>query len=260
MMLTADIRQHLTPNFTAIYVEFFALCGQNSEAALVLANLFGWSEWLDNHRPKKQGWITKTAEDFANELKLTRHKYEKARECLLEMGLIEYKRAGVFGKMAYRLCREKLLELIYAKVRGMSKPEFQSAFHTDKDGYHIPRFIPLHEWNEFLKMRENKSKSKQSLVAEQKKQLIRQLTNLRKQKFDLKNVMQKSLISGWAGFYRPDKSAPSHAPTPNSSAVEYEVFMKQQEAERKRQQSKKPRDLNTVGRLNLLKNLGLSKK
>lgn len=260
MMLTADIRQHLTPNFTAIYVEFFALCGQNSEAALVLANLFGWSEWLDNHRPKKQGWITKTAEDFANELKLTRHKYEKAREYLLEMGLVEYKRAGVFGKMAYRLCREKLLELIYAKVRGMSKPEFQSAFHTDKDGYHIPRFIPLHEWNEFLKMRENKSKSKQSLVAEQKKQLIRQLTNLRKQKFDLKNVMQKSLISGWAGFYRPDKSAPSHAPTPNSSSVEYEVFMKQQEAERKRQQSKKPRDLNTVGRLNLLKNLGLSKK
>lgn len=260
MMLTADIRQHLTPNFTAIYVEFFALCGQNSEAALVLANLFGWSEWLDNHRPTKQGWITKTAEDFANELKLTRHKYEKAREYLLEMGLVEYKRAGVFGKMAYRLCREKLLELIYAKVRGMSKPEFQSAFHTDKDGYHIPRFIPLHEWNEFLKMRENKSKSKQSLVAEQKKQLIRQLTNLRKQKFDLKNVMQKSLISGWAGFYRPDKSAPSHAPTPNSSAVEYEVFMKQQEAERKRQQSKKPRDLNTVGRLNLLKNLGLSKK
>ncbi|SUA29630.1 hypothetical protein [Neisseria gonorrhoeae] len=142
----------------------------------------------------------------------------------------------------------------------MSKPEFQSAFHTDKDGYHIPRFIPLHEWNEFLKMRESKSKSKQSLVAEQKKQLIRQLTDLRKQKFDLKNVMQKSLISGWAGFYRPDKSAPSHAPAPNSSAVEYEVFMKQQEAERKRQQSKKPRDLNTVGRLNLLKNLGLSKK
>ncbi|HEZ1565367.1 TPA: hypothetical protein WHF21_000042 [Neisseria meningitidis] len=260
MMLTTDIRQHLTPNFTAIYVEFFALCGQNSEAALVLANLFGWSEWLDNHRPKKQGWITKTAEDFANELKLTRHKYEKAREYLLGMGLVEYKRAGVFGKMAYRLCREKLLELIYTKVRGMSKPEFQSAFHTDKDGYHIPRFIPLHEWNEFLKMRENKSKSKQSLAAEQKKQLIRQLTVLHKQKFDLKNVIQKSLISGWAGFYRPDKSTPNHAPTPNSSAAEYEALMKQQEAEREQQQSKKPRDLNTVGRLNLLKNLGLSKK
>lgn len=260
MMLTTDIRQHLTPNFTAIYVEFFALCGQNSEAALVLANLFGWSEWLDNHRPKKQGWITKTAEDFANELKLTRHKYEKAREYLLGMGLVEYKRAGVFGKMAYRLCREKLLELIYTKVRGMSKPEFQSAFHTDKDGYRIPRFIPLHEWNEFLKMRENKSKSKQSLAAEQKKQLIRQLTDLHKQKFDLKNVIQKSLISGWAGFYRPDKSTPNHAPTPNSSAAEYEALMKQQEAEREQQQSKKPRDLNTVGRLNLLKNLGLSKK
>lgn len=260
MMLTTDIRQHLTPNFTAIYVEFFALCGQNSEAALVLANLFGWSEWLDNHRPKKQGWITKTAEDFANELKLTRHKYEKAREYLLGMGLVEYKRAGVFGKMAYRLCREKLLELIYTKVRGMSKPEFQSAFHTDKDGYHIPRFIPLHEWNEFLKMRENKSKSKQSLAAEQKKQLIRQLTDLYKQKFDLKNVIQKSLISGWAGFYHPDKSTPNHAPTPNSSAAEYEALMKQQEAEREQQQSKKPRDLNTVGRLNLLKNLGLSKK
>lgn len=141
----------------------------------------------------------------------------------------------------------------------MSKPEFQSAFHTDKDGYHIPRFIPLHEWNEFLKMRENKSKSKQSLAAEQKKQLIRQLTDLRKQKFDLKNVMQKSLISGWAGFYRPDKSTPNHVPAPNSSAAEYEVLMKQQEAEREQQQSKKPRDLNTVGRLNLLKNLGLSK-
>lgn len=259
-MLVADIRQHLTPNFTAIYVEFFALCGQNSEAALVLANLFGWSEWLDNHRTKKQGWITKTAEDFANELKLTRHKYEKAREYLLEMGLVEYKRAGVFGKMAYRLCREKLLELIYTKVRGMSKPEFQSAFHTDKDGYHIPRFIPLHEWNEYLKMRENKSKSKQSIVAEQKKQLIRQLTDLHKQKFNLKNVMQKSLISGWAGFYRPDKSTPNHVPAPNSSAAEYEALMKQQEAEREQQQSKKPRDLNTVGRLNLLKNLGLSKK
>lgn len=58
---------------------------------------------------QKQGWITKTAEDFANELKLTRHKYEKAREYLLEMGLVEYKRAGVFGKMAYRLCRENCL-------------------------------------------------------------------------------------------------------------------------------------------------------
>lgn len=228
-MLTADLRQHLTPNFTAIYVEFFALCGQNSEAALVLANLFGWSEWLDNHRPKKQGWITKTAEDFANELKLTRHKYEKARQCLLEMGLIEYKRAGVFGKMAYRLCREKLFELIYTKVRGMSQPEFQSTFHTDKDGYHIPRFIPLNEWNDFLKMRENKSKK--PLSTEQKKHLIKQLTDLHKQKFDLKLIMQKTLISGWAGFYRPDKSLASVAPQPLSSEQAFQNHIKQKQQE-----------------------------
>lgn len=229
-MLIADIREHLTPNFTALYDEFIVLCGENRAAALLLSHLFGWSEWADNHRPKKQGWITKTAQDFFNHLKMKRHTYEKARQFLLELGVVEYKRAGVFGKMAYRIVREKLFELIYTKVRGMSQPEFDSAFRTDKDGYHIPKFIPLDLWHDFLKMRE--SKSQKPLGAKQKKQLIKQLTDLHNQKFDVKIIMQKTLISGWAGFYRPEKSPHNaHFQAASSSVDDYKAYLKQKQQE-----------------------------
>lgn len=249
-MLITDIRQHLNPNnFTMLYDEFIVLCGENRDAALLLSNLFGWSEWADNHRPKKQGWIIKTAEDFYNDLKMKRPAYEKARNFLLELGVIQYKRAGVFGRMAYRIVREKLFELIYTKVRGMSQPEFESAFRADKDGYHIPKIIPLDLWHDFLKMRESKSKSQKPLTAEQKKHLIKQLTDLHAQKFDVKLIMKKSLISGWAGFYRPDKS-PYNAPVQavSSSADDYEAYMKQ-----KQQEAQKPKPQyvsNEVGREN----------
>lgn len=234
-MLIADIRTHLEQKFTAIYGEFFVLCGQNRDAAIMLGNLFGWAEWTDNHKPTAQGWFTKTAENFINELGFTRHTYEQARDYLLNLGVIEYKRAGVFGKMTWRICREKLFELIYTRVRGMSKPDFDSAFRTDKDGYHIPKFIPLDLWDDFLKMRENKSKK--ALGAEQKKHLIKQLTDLHAQKFDVKLIIQKTLISGWAGFYRPDKS-PYNAPVQaaSSSADDYEAYMKQ-----KQQEAQKPK-------------------
>lgn len=248
-MLIADIRTHLEQKFTAIYGEFFVLCGQNRDAAIMLGNLFGWAEWTDNHKPTAQGWFTKTAENFINELGFTRHTYEQARDYLLNLGVIEYKRAGVFGKMTWRICREKLFELIYTKVRGMSQPEFESAFRADKDGYHIPKIIPLDLWHDFLKMRESKSKSQKPLTAEQKKHLIKQLTDLHAQKFDVKLIMKKSLISGWAGFYRPDKS-PYNAPVQavSSSADDYEAYMKQ-----KQQEAQKPKPQyvsNEVGREN----------
>lgn len=255
LMLIADIREHLTPNFTALYDEFIVLCGENRAAALLLSHLFGWSEWADNHRPKKQGWIIKTAQDFFNDLKMKRQAYEKARAFLLELGVIQYKRAGVFGKMAYRIVREKLFELIYTKVRGMSQPEFNSAFRADKDGYHIPKFIPLDLWHDFLKMRE--SKSKKPLGAEQKKHLIKQLTDLHAQKFDVSHIMKKSLISGWAGFYRPDKS-PYHAPVQaaNSSLDDYKAHIKQKQQEIKQPKpsfvSKEVGQQNTENLLNLL--------
>lgn len=241
-MLISDIRQHLNPNnFTMLYDEFIVLCGENRAAALLLSHLFGWSEWADNHRPKKQGWIIKSAKDLFNNLKIKRHTYEKSRAFLLELGVIEYKRTGVFGKMAYRIVREKLFELIDTKVRGMSQPEFESAFHTDKDGYNIPKFIPLDLWHDFLKMRESKSKKQKPLTAEQKKHLIKQLTNLHNQKFDVKSIMQKTLISGWAGFYRPDKS-PHDAPVQaaNSSVDDYKAYIKQkqQEAQQPKQKIK----------------------
>lgn len=258
-MLITDIRQHLNPNnFTMLYDEFIVLCGENRDAALLLSNLFGWSEWADNHRPKKQGWITKTAEDFYNDLKMKRPAYEKARNFLLELGVIQYKRAGVFGRMAFRLVREKLFELIYTKVRGMSQPEFKSEFRADKDGYHIPKIIPLDLWHDFLKMRE--SKSKKPLGAEQKKHLIKQLTDLHAQKFDVKLIIKKTLISGWAGFYRPDKS-PYNAPVQavSSSADDYEAYMKQKQQEA---QKPKPRGVSQAvldNNAQLLKNLAKKK-
>lgn len=249
-MLIADIRTHLEQKFTAIYGEFFVLCGQNREAAIMLGNLFGWSEWVDNHKPKSQGWITKSAEEFAK-LGFTRHSYEKARDFLLNLGVIEYKRAGVFGRMAWRICREKLFELIYTRVRGIEQPEFNSQFHTDKDGYHIPKFIPLKLWNNYLSMRQNKKPSQKPLDAKQKAVLVEQLSKLNDLGFDLKQIITKSLISGWAGFYRPDKSEKNTSVAVQSSAAEYEQFLKEKQSEQQPKtepEPKPPKDLN-IGKM-----------
>lgn len=198
-MLIADIRHHVSTDFV-IFSEFVALCGSNFQASNLLSNLFWWSEVAEKN-PKRCGWIYKTASDLNEEVGLTRRGYEKARKFLSKKGIIQYKRAGVFGKMHWQINKEKLLELVY-QVKGQPVPEFDSKYQFDTDNFRLERWVNLTLWNAFLKMRTEKTGKAPTI--KQKKYLLNQLKDLKNKKLDLNAIMEKSIASGWAGFYVPE--------------------------------------------------------
>ena len=138
---------------------------------------------------------------------MTRRGYQKARACLLDLGIIQYRRGGVHGKMHWLLNVARLAELIYTKVRGLPAPAFKSGEQFDADGFRLPAFVPLDLWNAYLKMRAEKGKP---VSASQKKNLLKTLTGFHKRKLDLSVIINNAVNGGWFGFYAPD-----NRPTPS---------------------------------------------
>lgn len=227
-MLIADIRHHIQTSYVVPH-EFVDLCAGNMQASNLLSYLFWWTDVAETNEPQRNGWIWQTAADLFDGLKLTRRGYQSARNKLLELGVLQYRRSGVFGKMHWKINKEKLVELIY-QVRGKEPPEWTSKYHHDTDNFRLPQWVPLDLWNAFLKMRSEKGRI---LKLQGKKILLNQLIECHKKRLDLRAIMEKSIISGWAGFYIPDghnKPQPkSQAPTPKQTKEE---ILRQQVAER----------------------------
>jgi hypothetical protein len=199
-MLIADLRAHLTNKFVQVYDEFMSVCAHDFQTASFLSNLFWWSEVADKE-PKKQGWVYKTAEHLKQELGLTRRGYEKVRRALLRLGLVQYRRGGVHGKMHWYLNREVLLSKI-CELQGIAVPSVNSRYHHDRDNFRLPKFIPLDLWHAYLDMRDEAGKKAGNGA---KKAAIKQLAELHNRKFDLRPIMEMSILKGWLGFFPPNQ-------------------------------------------------------
>ncbi|WP_373740195.1 hypothetical protein [Neisseria sp.] len=199
-MLIADLRPILKNRFVQVYDEFVTLCARDFQTASFLSNLFGWSESADNE-PKKHGWVYKTAKHLKEELGLSRRGYEKARKKLLELGVLQYRRGGVHGKMHWYINREVLLIKI-CELRGIEVPEVTKRHHFDRDNFRLPKFIPLDLWHAYLDMRQEKGNKAGNSA---KKAAVKQLAELHNRNLDLRPIMDKTILMGWAGFFHNDK-------------------------------------------------------
>ncbi|MFC3875568.1 hypothetical protein [Neisseria musculi] len=195
-MLIADLRPHLSDKFVQIYDEFMPLCGHDFQAAAFLGNLFWWSDVADKE-PKKCGWIYKTAAHLKQELGLKRRGYEKVRRILLNLGLVQYRRGGVHGKMHWYLNREVLLAKL-CELRGIPVPAADSRHHHDRDNFRLPKFIPLDLWHAYLDMRAQAGKKAGNGA---KKAAVKQLAKFHNQNLDLRPIMEASILKGWLVFF-----------------------------------------------------------
>lgn len=202
-MLFNLLKTHLNSECTVIYQEVSTLCGSNIQAAGLLSKLLYWSDVVQNDA-ERNGWVYKTAADLKRELGLTRRGYQKARKYLLELGVLQYRRGGVHGKMHWRLNAEQLLEQVYLKVKNVSLPKGFLKTQIDIDNTQIPAWVPLNKWNEYLFML--KSSKNRRLSNKQKKKLIAKLDKIRQLKYDLNNVIERSIIGCWNDFFIPDNT------------------------------------------------------
>lgn len=151
MLTAADLVATFTPDFV-VYDGITALCG-DLESAGVLSNFLWWTQVVDRNMPEREGWFYKTFREISEKLCLTRRKFERVRRTLVEkLGVLEYKRAGVFGKMYFRVRIDKLNEALY-HLRHQKPVLPESNFQRDRDGFLLPKFIPLTLWHDFLDMR-----------------------------------------------------------------------------------------------------------
>lgn len=197
-MLIADLRAHLTNKFVQVYDEFMSVCAHDFQTASFLSNLFWWNEVIDKE-PERCGWLYKTAADLKQELGLTRRGYEKVRRALLRLGLVQYRRGGVHGKMHWYLNREVLLARI-CELQGIAVPSVNSRYHHDRDNFRLPKFIPLDLWHAYLDMRAEAGKKAGNGA---KKAAIKQLAALHNDKLDLRPIMEMTILKGWLGFFPP---------------------------------------------------------
>lgn len=255
-MLIADLRHHLTTDFV-VFHELGALCGQNLQANSLISSLFWWTQVSEQKSPEKHGWIYKTAKHLKEELGLTRRGYEKARKLLLDLGIIQYKRAGVFGTMHWQINKQKILELAY-RVRGEELPaDSPSHYWFDIHNFRLEKWVPIDLWNAFIKMRAEK-KNKVPTI-EQKKAYLRQLKEMRRKKIDIRAVMEKSIAGGWAGFFPPvgTQAVPQQDQAREEQRIKEEL--QQQQAEREKPPpDKSPPD--SEARQQALRNSGVRKQ
>ena len=259
-MLIPDLKPHLTQAFSPLYTDFIPLCDGNMQACELLANLFHWTEWAEQQPDYRErcGWIYKTAEHLKAELGMTRRGYQKARACLLDLGIIQYRRGGVHGKMHWLLNVARLAELIYTKVRGLPAPAFKSGEQFDADGFRLPAFVPLDLWKAYLKMRAEKGKV---LTAAQKKNLLKTLTGFHKRNLDLSLIITNAINGGWFGFYAPE-NRPKPAAAKDGNAAMMAEYQKAMAEKAKPPPDPPPRSRNpdNEARLKTLKTLDLLKK
>lgn len=202
-MLIETLKSHLRGECAMIFQEISTLCGTNIQAVAMLSKFIYWTEIVEKD-PQRNGWFYKTVADLKRELGLGRRGYEKARNFLLEKGILQYRRSGVHGKMHWRINIQQLLEIIYTEIKGLTLPENALETQIDIDNTQIPRWIPLAEWNAYIQMWREKGKK---LSNKNKSKFIKKLASIHEKGIDLKIVIDRSTIGGWFGFFTPDEKS-----------------------------------------------------
>lgn len=241
MLSMQDLKTHFSPKCVTVSADIFNVCQKNWQVSSFLSQLMYWQEQVEKSTPERNGWVWKTANDMKNEFGFSRKVYEKVRGILLELGIIQYRRGGVHGKSHYRVNKEQLLKLVYDS-KGQKMPENVSKVQIDCQNSEVPNWLPIQEWNAFVTQIKA---SKGKVTNKQKKVWIEQLAKLRKE-FDLKLVINQSILKGWFAFY-PLNKAPTYATTSRSTAYDNDPKAKaiaaaiaaQAERERKEQAAQK---------------------
>lgn len=224
MLLLQTLKSHLNEECVIVYREFSAICGTNIQAATMLSKFVYWSDVVHRTEPQKCGWFYKTAQHLYDELGFTRRAYEKARNFLIGKGILQYRRSGVHGKMHFCVNFERILELVY-QLKGMVVPRDLLSSQIDMQNMQIPKWIPLQQWNAYLYVYKDKKGKFPS--NRQKRELIKQLARLRSQ-FDLVQVMERSIIGGWIGFFSLEYRANQIRPSAGSIPPMMSMVQKQQ--------------------------------
>ncbi len=226
-----SIRPTLSTEFV-VYNEFRQLCNNHEPTLRMLSKFLFWAENVESKAPHRDGWFWKTGKDLASEIGITRRGYEAAREYLTGLGVLDFKKCGLFNKMHFRINAEKLLKLVY-QVKGIPVPKNINEFQLDNDGFRVPNWIPLKLWNQFISMRQGKKGRVMRNI--DKKKRINELKALQDQKLDINIIMQETIIKEWAAFYKPNSPLPEQK---NSILVTKEQMIAEIAATRR--QSSKP--------------------
>ncbi|WP_434779024.1 hypothetical protein [Neisseria sp. Ec49-e6-T10] len=197
-----SIRSTLSTEFV-VYSELRQLCDNHEPTLRMLSKFLYWAENVESKAPHRDGWFWKTGKDLASEIGVTRRGYEVARTYLTNLGVLDFKKGGIFNKMHFRVNAEKLLKLVY-QVKGLPIPKDINEYQLDNDGFRVPNWMPIKLWNQFIGMRQRK-KGRTMLNIDKKKR-INELKALRDQKLDIHLIMEETIIKGWAAFYQPNFS------------------------------------------------------
>lgn len=195
-----SIRPALSTEFV-VYNELRQLCSNHEPTLRMLSKFLYWAENVESKTPHRDGWFWKTGKDLAFEIGITRRGYEVARGYLTSLGVLDFKKGGIFNKMHFRVNAEKLLKLIY-QVKGIPIPKDLNEHQLDHDGFRLPNWLPLKLWNQFISMRQ--AKKGRTMLNIDKKKRINELKALHDQKLDINMIMQETIIKGWAAFYKPN--------------------------------------------------------
>lgn len=231
MFFEQHLKPHLNERCTVIFDEVRQLCGANLHAAALLSSLLYWT---DKAKPEAKGWVYKTAADLKKELGLTRRGYEKARRCLIDLGLLQYRRSNVHGKMHWLPNVEEVARQIFTKVKGIAVPKDMLHTQVDIHNYRLPKWIPIKLWNDYLQSRKEAGKP---VTMKQKRKLREQLEKIRAAGGDVAQAIERSLINGWTYFYLPESHCPAQNRQDDGSAASSREYQAQMGAKRKQQQA-----------------------
>lgn len=192
-----------------VYRELQQICQFDPQSTAMLCEFFYWAGTPTAE--KRDGWFYKTANDLKKDIGLTRRGYEKARNFLINLGILNYKRAGVFAKMHYKINTDKLTQLI-CQVKGIPIPDPSITQIIDRDGFRLPSWISLQLWHDFLDTLEAKGKK---LSHKSKRQHLEDLKKIKNLDQDVKQRIEATIRNGWKKFYPLDCSQPTGAPKEN---------------------------------------------
>ena len=258
-MLFENLKFHLNERCTVIFTEISELCGSNLHAATLLSSFLYWTDISIKTKPEAKGWFYKTATDLKNELGLTRRGYEKARRFLLDLGVLQYRRGNVHGKMHWLVNVEELLQQIFIKVKKQPVPDNLVHTQVDIHNFRLPKWIPIKLWNAYLQARKEAGKP---VTMQQKKKLRGQLEKIRAAGGDVAQAIERSLINGWTYFYLRENNYPAPNRQDDGSAASMREYQAQMEAKRKQQQAppQKTENHNNMARSQTLEILERLKK
>lgn len=107
----------------------FVDLGAGIIGALVLSQAVYWSKRTND----KYGWFYKTAEEWKDEIGVTRWELETARKRLVDAGILDYKKKGVPCKSHYRVKAKELYKRLYC----IDNSQFAVKPHTGMLENHI---------------------------------------------------------------------------------------------------------------------------